>query len=220
MEKLKLGIIGAGYAFEQLHLPNLQRLSDKFEIKAICDRNAEKAKKAAEKLGLGTDGIFTDYEDMLENVDIEAVDLMVPIQENFEVAKSVINAKKHLIAEKPFAATVKGAKELIKLANTKDVKVLVAENFRYAEENKIIQNIIETKRIGNVVYFIDVNNKEFQKEMLEDNFSATEWRQHPDFKGGIFLDSGVHNIARMRFLFGDVDKIFATGRPSEVDFCP
>lgn len=168
---------------------------------------------------LGTDAIFDSHTQMLNHADIEAIDLMVPIQDNYDIARDVISAKKHLLAEKPFASTVKEAKDLIKQANSKDVKVLVAENFRYTEENHIIKNLIETKKIGNVVYFIDVNNKEFQKEMLEDDFAATEWRQHPEFKGGIFLDEGVHHIARMRFLFGDVDRVFATGRPSEIDYC-
>jgi predicted dehydrogenase len=56
--------------------------------------------------------------------------------------------------------------------------------------------------------------------MLQPEFASTEWRQHPDFKGGIFLDSAVHHISRHRFLFGNVENVFAHGRSAEVDFSP
>ncbi len=219
MKKIKLGIIGTGLAWEKLHFPALKRLKENFEITAICNENPEKAKKAADELGLGSDKIFTCHDRMLKTADIEAVDIMVPISENYEVTKAAIEAGKHIIAEKPFASSIKGAMELLELSQKHKVKVLVAENFRYTEENRIMKEIILSKKLGNVVYFIDNNVTEFQKDMLGDNFAAKEWRQHPDFKGGIFLDSGVHHIARLRFLFGDVMKLAAAGRPSGTDFC-
>jgi predicted dehydrogenase len=134
------------------------------------------------------------------------------------VAKDVVGHGKHLIMEKPVAATVSQAKDIIKLS--KKVKLMVAENFRYEEENNIIKNLIDDKAIGNVVYFIDNNIIEFQADMAKDKFAATEWRQHPDFRGGIFLDSGVHHIARQRFLFANVKSVYAQGRSAKTDWCP
>ncbi len=78
----------------------------------------------------------------------------------------------------------------------------MAENFRYAEENTIIKDILSQGVIGEALYFIQNTGADFQKEMLGNTFAAKEWRQHPEFEGGIFLDGAVHDIARMRFLFG------------------
>lgn len=223
MEKIKLGIIGLGMAWEKLHFPALQRLSDKFEIKAVCDNDIHKARSEAQKLGLPSENAFDCHEKFLDTssgLGIEACAVMVPIENNYDVAKSVISHRKHLIAEKPFASTMEGAKELHDLSRSKNVNVLVAENWRYDESMRIIKDIIESGRIGNVVYFIDNYVTEFTKEMLGDGFSSREWRQHPEFSGGIFLDSGVHHIAKMRYLFGEVRSLYATGRPSESDFCP
>lgn len=220
MSKIKLGLVGIGLAWERLHYPALKQLCDKYEIKAVCDNDLEKAKKVANEFNLPETSIYDDYQTMLDEADIEVVDLMVPIQENFEAAKAVINSKKSLIAEKPFAASVEAAKELIALASKSKSKILVAENFRYDEENVLIKKLIEEKKIGDIVYFIDNNIIEFQKEMLNDTFAAKEWRQHPKFKGGIFLDTAIHHIARHRFLFGNVINIYAFGKPSSVDFCP
>jgi predicted dehydrogenase len=220
MERIKIGIIGLGLAWERLHAPAFARLTDKFEIAAVCDTDMDKAQRVAAFLGLPRESAYGDYRDMLTRADIEAVDIMVPIGENYECAFAVIKSGKHLIAEKPLAATLESAKELISLKNQKDIKVLVAENIRYEEENVIIKRLLDEHAIGNPVYFIDNHITEFQKDMLGPGFGQTDWRQHPDFEGGVFLDSGVHHIARQRFLFGEVQSLHATGRPSGVDFAP
>ena len=219
MHRIKLGICGLGMAWERLHRPALERLRDKFEITAVCDSDLNKARAIAGELGI-PNGAYGDYGSMFAHGDMEAVNLMLPIHENYEAAKEALKNRKHLIAEKPFAATVEGAKQLVKMSKDSGVKVLVAENIRYNEESVLIKSIIEEKKIGNVAYFIDNHVTELQKDMLSDTFAKTQWRKHPEFKGGAFLDSAIHQIARMRFLFGDALNLFAAGRPSEVDFSP
>ncbi|MDR1558119.1 MAG: Gfo/Idh/MocA family oxidoreductase [Clostridiales bacterium] len=218
MEPLKIGIVGTGMAWEKLHWPAYQRLRDHFNIVAVCDRDIDKARRAAGEIGLSGDRAFNSYQKMLNTVDLEAVDIMVPIDQTFEVSKDIISHNKHIILEKPVAASLSGAKELIKLG--KKLKIMIAENYRYDEENKIIKNLIDDRAIGNVAYFIDNNVQEFQQKMLSGDFASTEWRQHPDFRGGIFLDSAVHHIARHRFLFGSVESVYATGRSTSAEFCP
>jgi len=221
MQQIKIGIIGVGKAWEKLHSPAFAHLTDKFKITAVCDTDHQKAKSVASTLGLPDNAAYDSYEKMLAEADIEAVDTMVPISENYECAKAAIKHGKHIIAEKPLAATLNAAKELIELKNKAGITMLVAENSRYEEENVIIKNLLEERRIGNPVYFIDNHVTEFQKEMLDQNtFSSTPWRMDADFKGGVFLDSGVHHVARHRFLFGGVRTLYALGRPAEVDFAP
>jgi predicted dehydrogenase len=220
MRRIKLGLLGAGLAWERLHRPALARLADKYEVVAVCDRNIAKARSQATALGLPQDRAFYEAERLLAETDLDAVDLMVPIGENYELAKTVLKKGKHLVAEKPFAATPDHAKELARLARRHGLVTLVAENERYDSENKIIKDLIATRRVGNVAYFVDNHVAEIPQDMLGDTFAAKEWRQHPDYPGGLFLDAAVHHMARQRFLFGDVGKIFATGRHSDVEYCP
>jgi predicted dehydrogenase len=198
--KIKLGVIGTGMAWERLHKPALDRLADKYEVLALCHTKDE-------------------YSAMFARDDIDAVLSLVPISENFEVARDVLNAERHLIAEKPFASSPEAARELIALKNEKNLTVLVAENFRYDGENIIIKKILTDKTLGEALSFTQVTAADFEKKQTENTFAAKEWRQHPDFKGGIFLDGGIHDIARMRFLFGDVELVSAAGHPHEKDYC-
>ncbi|MFV0518912.1 MAG: Gfo/Idh/MocA family protein [Lachnospirales bacterium] len=212
MEKIKIGIIGLGMGFDRLHLPALKRLTDKYEIVSICDVDKERLDLYKVELNIEDKLAYSDYNEMLKNKDIEAVLTIVPIEENFETAKAVISTGKHLLAEKPFAKSVESAKILLTLAERQKIKVLVAENFRYHEELKIIKKIIDDKTIGEPVYFIDNNIYDFNEDKKKDTFSSRDWRQHPSFIGGTFLDAGVHHIAKYRYLFGNVDKLCAFGQ--------
>lgn len=220
MERVKLGIIGLGLAWERLHAPALARLTDKYEIVAVCDKDTAKAKSVAKFLNLSDADAFGDYSKMLKRKDIEAVSSLVPICGNFETAAAVIRSGKHLIAEKPFASTPDAARELIKMRDKAGVKVMVAENVRYEEQNVFIKNLIANGQIGNPIFFIDNHIVEYRQESENGGFGQTGWRQQPEFEGGVIMDSGVHHIARMRFLFGDAVSVFAYGRPSGVSFAP
>ena len=218
MQKIRLGVIGTGMAWDRLHLPALQQLQDKYEIVAVCDTDIEKAQNAATQIGLAEDCVYSDHRVMLRREDIDAVDVLVPISENFDVAQDVIRTGKGLIAEKPLAATLEGARDLIALKNRHGTKMMVAENFRYEEFSTVIKEALG--QIGKVTYFIFNTGADFEKDMTGDTFAAKEWRQHPAFPGGIFLDGGVHDIALMRYLFGDAQDVRAFAARQDKDYCP
>ncbi|MCL2371807.1 MAG: Gfo/Idh/MocA family oxidoreductase [Defluviitaleaceae bacterium] len=220
MDKVKLGVIGLGLAWERLHAPALARLGDKFEIVAVCDLNETKATEVAVFLGLHHSAACSDYRRLLARPDIEAAVCLVPIEENFQVAQAAILAGKHVITEKPLAATPAEGELLIELKNSHRIQMMVAENIRYEEENTLIKSLISDKTIGDVVYFIDNHIVEFAQQAKTGGFAQTDWRQHPGFAGGVLLDSGVHHIARMRYFFGEVKTIAAAGRPSHENFSP
>ena len=219
-DKIKLGIIGTGMAWERLHWPAISKLADKYEIAAVCNKTIEKAQNFANSISLPPDRVYSDYHEMLGRDDLDAIDVLVPISENFEVARDVLNAGYHMIAEKPFASSPEAAKELIEIKNSKSLMVLVAENFRYDEENIIIKKLLDDKTLGEVLGFVQITGADFEKDQIDNTFAAKEWRQHPAFEGGIFLDGGIHDIARMRFLFGEVDTVWAVGQGQEKDYCP
>ena len=90
MHKIRLGVIGTGLAWERLHWPALQQLQDKYEVVAVCDTDIAKAQAAAAQLGLAPDNAYNDHRVMLRREDIDTVDVLVPIPENFDVARDVI----------------------------------------------------------------------------------------------------------------------------------
>ncbi|HBC93936.1 MAG TPA: oxidoreductase [Pelotomaculum sp.] len=224
MRKLKVGIIGVGMAFERLHYPAYQQLKDRYEIVALCDLDQQKAQNWADRLHLNKGNIYTELSKMLSRDDLDVVDIMVPIELNYKiteaVAKHLSGQRKGIICEKPLAPTIEQAESARNLSQKYNIPIMIAENFRHNQEIDIIRDLVRTKRIGEVYYFIQNRVIDFPSDMLQNKFPAKEWRQHPQFPGGAITDTGVHDLAGLRHIFGAIDRLQAFGRPQASDFAP
>jgi len=220
MEKIRLGVIGTGMAWERLHYPALQKLSDRYEIKALANRTRSDAESFAQKINLDLQNVYDDYNELLKRDDIDVVDILVPIELNYIVSEAAARAGKDIICEKPLAPNMEQAKKHLELGRKYRVKIMIAENFRYNEENNKIRDFVTSGKIGDIVYFIRNNVSCFPCEMTKDTFAAKEWRQHPEFPGGAFLDAALHDIAAIRHIFGPVECVQAFGKPQQQDYNP
>lgn len=219
--KLRVGIIGAGMAFERLHYPAYQELGDKYRIVAICDQNREKASFWAGRLGVDNSRVYTDYREMCKSDDIDCYDIMVPIDKNFTVTEDVARiAGKPIICEKPLAPTKEQALAHRDLPEKYGIPILIAENFRYNEEIDKIRDMVRIKKVGDIVYFIQNRVYAFPLDMQKNTFAAVEWRQHPDYPGGTILDTTVHDLAALRHILGPVERLQAFGVPQDDQFSP
>lgn len=224
MEKLKVGIIGTGMAFERLHYPAYKALSDRYVIVALCDLDRQKAQNWASRLNIAPARVYTDYLQMLENDELDVIDIMVPIELNFEVTKEVARKlsgqKKGIVCEKPLAPTMDQALEARKLGEKYNLPIMIAENYRHNQEINYIRDLVYTRRIGEIFYFIQNRVVNFPQDMLKNKFPAKEWRQSPEFPAGAITDTAVHDLGGLRYIFGPIQKLQAFGQPQEAGFAP
>ena len=198
---IKLGIIGCGIAARKLHYPALKKLKDKFEITVVCNHTEPKARDFAQLVG-GVPYVL-DYHDLLKRDDVEAVDIILPIDLNYQVTKDALEAGKHVMVEKPLAANLDEADEMLTFPEKYDRVMMVAENFRYKPTFKRAKELIQQDKIGdvysvfwNIFYHVRPDNNKY---------ATTKWRINHRYPGGFITDGGVHNIAALRFLFGEIE---------------
>ncbi|MDW7651728.1 MAG: Gfo/Idh/MocA family oxidoreductase [Bacillota bacterium] len=224
MQKLKVGIIGTGMAFERLHYPAFSSLAEQYAITALCDIDKQKALNWAGKLNINEANVYTDYREMIKKANLDLVDIMVPIELNYEVTEQVAsewaNQRKGIICEKPLAPTLNQAIHARVLAKKYGIPVMIAENCRYSQEADFIRDLVRTNKVGDIYYFILNSVTDFPRDMLGDKFPATEWRQHPEYPGGAITDMAIHDVAEMQHIFGGVAKVHAFGRPQNESFSP
>jgi predicted dehydrogenase len=222
MERLKVGIIGTGMAFERLHYPAYQELSANYQIVALCDEDKTKATNWAKKLKLSEKDVYTDFRDLVARDDLQIIDIMVPIGLNFTVTEAVAEivsgSKKAIICEKPLAPTLEQAQKCAELPKKYGIPVMIAENYRYNEDPNIIRDLVNEGQIGEVDYFLWNRVLNFPEDVKKDAFPAKEWRQHPDYPGGVFYDTAVHDMAAIRHIFGAIDELMAYGQKKAVTF--
>jgi predicted dehydrogenase len=216
MEKLKVGIIGTGMAFERLHYPAYQELKANYQIVALCDEDKAKALDWAKKLAIPDRDVYSDFRELAGRDDLQVIDIMVPIGLNFTVSEAVAaivgKTQKAIICEKPLAPTLEQAQYSAELPNKYGVSMMIAENYRYNEDPNIIRDLVVEGHIGEVDYFVWNRVLNFPDDMKKDTFSAKEWRQHPDYPGGVFYDTAVHDMAALRHIFGPIDELMAYGQ--------
>ena len=200
IKPVKLGIIGCGIAANALHYPALRELQDKFKITAVCNHTEQKAKEFSKIVGRVP--YTLDYKELLAMEDIEAVDIVLPIHLNRLVVSDALKAGKHVIAEKPIAGNLSDAHDLVKLADSSKQVSMIAENYRYRKVFQKAKELMESGAVGelnsfswNIFYKLDTHNE----------YARTQWRIDHKYEGGIITDAGVHNIAALRLLFGDID---------------
>jgi predicted dehydrogenase len=224
LPRFKVGIIGTGMAFEKLHYPAYQRLEDCYQISALCDVDKEKALYWAKKLQLPAEQVYADYEEMLEKEQLDVVDIMVPIELNFQIteaaARRLAGKGKGIICEKPLAPNLEEAEEARLLPEKYGIPIMIAENYRYNQEVNIIRDLIQTGKIGQVYYFLQNRVVNFPEDRWRNQFPAREWRQYPAYMGGALADIALHDLAALRHIFGAIHKLQSFGRPQEASYSP
>ncbi len=208
MEPLNLGIIGTGVAARILHWPALKTLSDRYHIVAVANRTRSKGVTFADMVGLDHATVYSDYRDLLARDDVEVVDLALPPSMNAEVARAAAEAGIDVICEKPLAATLEAARAIATLPAAHDVKVLIAENFRYENTLMDARRLIESGAIDRPFM---ISYQWIQPVPPDDEIAARPWRQNPAHAGGFLTDHGVHMIDAVRSLMGDVATVQAFG---------
>ncbi|MBD3421544.1 MAG: hypothetical protein GF398_15605 [Chitinivibrionales bacterium] len=199
MSSIKLGIIGCGIAARELHWPALKKLHRKFTLTAVCNHTQEKAKSFAELVG--NIPYVLDYRELLAREDIEAVSIILPIHLNHLVVQEALAAGKHVIVEKPLAASRTHAGLLVELEKKSPLITMVAENFRYRRIYKEAKSILADGLIGKP-YAVTWN--QYSHLDISGKYAQTQWRIHHQYPGGFITDGGVHHVAALRDLFGDI----------------
>ena len=113
MKKIKLAIIGCGGICRYAHTPALQQLSEYFDVVATWDIVKERAEHFAEVFGSKA---YTDYEELLENEALDAVDIATPNYLHSIIAVKALNKGLHVICEKPDAVSVEECLKMKKAA--------------------------------------------------------------------------------------------------------
>jgi len=204
MLPIRLGIIGCGLAAKNLHWPALRQMPDKFQIVAVCNRTPEKAREFAKITGVKK--IETDYRRLLEDSEIDAVLVALPIEQNAAVVRDCLAAGKHVLCEKPLAHTLAEARQLRDFSKQVSPILLVGENYYYRDDFNDAKTLIAEGRIGEVflVSYEMTAGVDHTK-----SYGATPWRQVPAYRGGFVSDAGVHHVAVLRLLGGEIRAVQA-----------
>lgn len=127
---IKVALVGAGSFARAVHLPNLQRLSKLYTIRAIVSATGVHAKEAAKQFG--ADYCTTDYRDVLADKDVDMVLICTRHNLHARMAIEAAKAGKAIFLEKPMALNQAEMDDLVSVLRETGVPFTVGFNRRFA----------------------------------------------------------------------------------------
>ena len=145
---LNVGVVGCGYWGPNL-IRNFRSLPD-CTLKVMCDVSESRLKHL---LNLYPEvEAETSYEKMLARTDIDAVVVATSVKFHYPMAKASLLAGKHTLIEKPMAASAAHCEELIEIARSKGLILMVGHTFLYSAPVRKIKEIVDNRDIGEIRY--------------------------------------------------------------------
>ncbi len=217
-EPIRLALVGTGLFAQDAHLPALQALGDRFQIAAVYSRTRANAEALAAQIP-GSPQIYTDLDALLANDDVEAVDVILPIEVLPDAVEKSLRAGKQVVSEKPLAPDVATGRRLLQIyqRDHADQVWMVAENYRYEEAFRRAGAVVRSGEIGTVI----VAQWTLLLPTLPGNkYYGTDWRRTGTFPGGFLLDGGVHHVAAFRQVVGEIASASAEIKQARPDLPP
>ncbi len=192
MEKLRVGIIGAGNIAQSAHLPVYMERTD-VEVVAIADWNLERAQDAAKKFNIPN--AYSSVEELLANVDVDYIDICVWNRSHAPVAIAAARAGKHILCEKPMAINLEDALKMEEEVKKAGVQFMMAVPTRYTAEAQLLMEMVDQGKLGEIYYAKTAN--------IRRRGTPIGWFTDTSKSGGgPVIDIGVHCIDRTWFLMG------------------
>ncbi len=214
---VRIALIGAGEFVRKAHAPSLLELGDAVQIAAVYSRTRASAQTVADSLPYPVE-IYTEIDALLADGSVEAVDIVLPAPLLPATVLKALALGKHVVSEKPIASSVAEGQALISNSRTCADRVwMVAENWRFEEAFQVAAEAIRAGRIGKPL-FCDFS---LQVPVMPDSpYLQTAWRRSEAFPSGFLLDGGVHHVAGLRTLLGEIESVCALTAAHRVDLPP
>jgi len=183
MKKLGVAVVGTGF-WGRNHARVFKELEET-ELLAVCDTNAERAKSVAKQFGVTP---YTNTGRMLKRKDIEAASICTWSTSLAKEALKALEAGRHVLVEKPMAASAKQARKLLETADKEGLHLTVGFLMRFIPGIQHIKKAVENKTIGELVCATAKR--------------VSEW---PERVGdvGVVKDTAIHDVDIMRHLFDE-----------------
>jgi len=213
MSSIKIGVIGSGYWGPKL-ARNFHEMPEA-ELAWVSDLRLDRLAHMRE---LYPDTNFTqDYHDVLSS-DVEAVVIATPVFTHHPLAIEALKAGKHVLIEKPLAATVWQASEIAETADRLGLAAMVGHTFQYNPAVNAVSNMIAGGELGQIFY---VSMTRANLGLLQPDVNVM-WdlaphdisilmhilRQEPihvNATGGVYIqkERGIHEVAYITMQFPD-----------------
>lgn len=196
---LKVGIIGSGFGLYGL-LPAFGSLSN-CQVVSLAGKKTDRVISECRKYSVRS--IYSDWQEMLRNEKLDAVALAVTPPAQFEVAKAALQKKLCVFAEKPLAANLSQAKELLNLATRQKLTHGIDFLFPEIPAWKKAKQLLDQKKMGELEHIsVDWNFLSFDIQ-----HHKASWKTNPREGGGALSFYFSHALHYLEYFAGHIEQV-------------
>ncbi len=213
MKELRIGMIGYGFmgkAHSNAYAQSNHFFPSEYKpvMKALCARNAEKAKSFAATWGY--ESIETDWRKLIERKDIDAIDICTPNNIHKEIAIAAAKAGKMILCEKPLAMNAAEGEEMCQAVEKAGVANMVWYNYRRVPAVTLAKKIIESGKLGRIFHYRANFLQDWTINADVPQGGAGTWRLDVEAAGsGVTGDLLAHCIDTALWLNGSIRDVSA-----------
>jgi predicted dehydrogenase len=213
MKKLNVALIGYGF-MGRTHSNAFRKVSNFFDLeyqpvlKAICARDASKARAFAEKWGY--ESVETDWRKLLARKDIDLIDIACPNDMHQPIAVAAAKAGKMILCEKPLSMNGPEGLKMVEAVEKAKVPNMVWYNYRRIPAVTLARQLIDEGKLGRIFHYRAkfLQDWTISKELPQGG--AGLWRLDAKVAGsGVTGDLLAHCIDTALWLNGNFDKVNA-----------
>jgi len=191
--KYNVGVIGYGLSAKTFHIPFINAVPE-FNLYAVVQRSP-KPDDDAEKDHPGVKA-YRSVDELIKDDQVHLVIVTTAPESHLSLAKQALQAKKHVVVEKPFTPTSAEAQELADLAKAQGVVLTVYQNRRWDSDFLTLKKYIDDGTLGRIVEF----ETHFDRHRPEP--PADNWKAYNAPGTGAVYDLGTHLMDQVVHLFG------------------
>ena len=200
MQEIGVAVIGFGLAGRVFHAPFVSAVPG-LKLEAIVQRKGDDAAKAYPKAR-----ILRSVDEALGDSSISLIVVGTPNETHFDLAKRALQAGKHVVIDKPFAASSAEARQLIAMAAEKKLVLAPFHNRRWDGDFLTVRKILDAGQLGRLVTF------ESHFDRFRPLPREATWKEASNDANGMLFDLGPHLVDQAVALFGAPRAIMASVR--------
>ena len=195
---IRVGVIGYG-TIGQIHSKALASMPG-CALTVVADLDADRKAQAQRDFGVA---VVHDLEEMLQRFDVDLVDICVPTYLHEQLITVAIQANKHIFCEEPLARSLKEGQRLLDLSANYQQKIGIGHVVRFTPAYLGMRESVMSGEIG------DVGVVRSFRGGAQFPTGWQDWFSDYELSGGVILDLAIHDLDFLRWLFGDVKRVYA-----------
>lgn len=144
---VRWGIIGLGF-FGEVHAETLHAMPE-VQLVALCTRRPDRLAEVADRFGVTRR--YADYRELLSDPEVDVVSITTHVHDHAPIAVDALKAGKHVLLEKPMAATTAECDQILDAASESPAMFMVGHICRFDPRVVLAKRAIEEGRIGRIL---------------------------------------------------------------------